>query len=127
MTGCAPVIVGNEAHRFLVAEQCRAIGLDGARIALEPAGRGTTAAIALGATLAGLLHGDPLVLVLPADHRIDGAGAFARDVAVAATHAAANPSALVAFGVTPRSPESPTGTSSGSPAPVAAAGPRTGG
>ena len=109
VTGCAPVIVGNEAHRFLVAEQCRAIGLDGARIALEPAGRGTAAAIALGATLAGLLHGDPLVLVLPADHRIDGAGAFVRDVAVAATHAAANPGALVVFGVTPRSPESAYG------------------
>ena len=109
VTGCAPVIVANETHRFLVAEQCRAIGLDGVRIALEPAGRGTAAAIVLGANLARLLHVDPLVLVLPADHLIDGAGAFARDVGAAATHAAANPGALVAFGVAPRSAETAYG------------------
>src|ERR1035441_5108404 len=67
----APMIVCNEAHRFLVAEQLRAIDCKPRAIVLEPAGRNTAPAIALAAhaTLAGE-EGDPLLLVLPADHVI---------------------------------------------------------
>src|SRR5271155_641467 len=68
----APIVVCNEAHRFLVAEQLRTIGIEKPRaIILEPAGRNTAPAIALAAHAA-LADGnsDALLLVLPADHVI---------------------------------------------------------
>ena len=67
----APLVVCNEAHRFLVAEQLRAIDCRPQAIVLEPVGRNTAPAIALAAHAA-LATGntEPLLLVLPADHVI---------------------------------------------------------
>src|SRR5580658_4490805 len=68
----APVVVCNETHRFLVAEQLRALAVAPRAIVLEPFGRNTAPAIAV-AALAALRDGgavDPLLLVLPADHVI---------------------------------------------------------
>jgi mannose-1-phosphate guanylyltransferase / mannose-6-phosphate isomerase len=100
----APVVVCNEAHRFLVAEQLRAIDSPAQSIVLEPVGRNTAPAIALAAhaALAGGV-GDPLLLVLPADHVIADVAAFQAAVRLAAT--AARDGQLVTFGVVPRGPE----------------------
>jgi mannose-1-phosphate guanylyltransferase/mannose-6-phosphate isomerase len=100
----APMIVCNEAHRFLVAEQLRAIDCKPRAIVLEPAGRNTAPAIALAAhaTLAGE-EGDPLLLVLPADHVIPDVPAFHAAIEVAG--AAARGGALVTFGIVPTTPE----------------------
>lgn len=100
----APMVVCNEAHRFLVAEQLRAIDCKPRAIVLEPAGRNTAPAIALAAhaTLAGE-EGDPLLLVLPADHVIPDIPAFHRAIGVAG--AAARDGSLVTFGIVPTSPE----------------------
>ena len=100
-----PIVVCNEAHRFMVAEQLRALGTSAQAIVLEPVGRNTAPAIALAAlvALAGG-PGDALLLVLPADHLIHDVSAFQASVAVAA--AAAQAGHLVTFGVVPRSPES---------------------
>lgn len=77
-----PIVVCNEEHRFLVAEQLEAVGVTPAAILLEPAGRNTAPAIAAGALEAIGRCGegeDPVLLVLPADHvirdeaRFDGA------------------------------------------------------
>ena len=63
-----PVIVCNEEHRFLVAEQMRLLGKSSAGILLEPLGRNTAPALAL-AALALLQKGeDGMMLVMPADH-----------------------------------------------------------
>lgn len=99
-----PIVVCNEAHRFMVAEQLRALGTSAQAIVLEPVGRNTAPAIALAAlvALAGG-PGDALLLVLPADHVIHDVSAFQASVAVAA--AAAQAGQLVTFGVVPRSPE----------------------
>src|SRR5262245_56045110 len=60
-----PLIVCNEAHRFLVAEQARAIGVEPQAIVLEPAGRNTAPAVGAGALLAQQSSAtDPLLLVL---------------------------------------------------------------
>jgi mannose-1-phosphate guanylyltransferase/mannose-6-phosphate isomerase len=100
----APVVVCNEAHRFLVAEQLRAIGCQPGAIVLEPAGRNTAPAIALAAHAAlAADEGDGLLLVLPADHVIRDVAAF--QAAVAGAAAAARADHLVSFGVVPRSPE----------------------
>src|SRR5476649_772292 len=84
----APMVVCNEAHRFLVAEQLRAIDCKPRAIVLEPAGRNTAPAIALAAhaTLAGE-EGDPLLLVLPADHVIPDVVAFHAAIEVASVAA----------------------------------------
>lgn len=98
----APLVVCNEQHRFVVAEQLRAAGLAPATIVLEPKGRNTAPAVAVAAILA--LQGrdaadDPLLLVLPADHVIVNHAAFAAAVDSGLDAAAAGN--LVAFGIVP--------------------------
>ena len=98
-----PIIVCNEEHRFLVAEQCRAVGQRWQRIMLEPKGRNTAPAIALAALEVCRVHGDAIMLVLPSDHLIADEAAFVLAVQRAATAAADG--ALVTFGVKPTSAE----------------------
>jgi mannose-1-phosphate guanylyltransferase/mannose-6-phosphate isomerase len=100
-----PIVVCNEAHRFLVAEQLRSAGVDGAEIVLEPVGRNTAPAIALAAqvAIADSNGSDPLLLVLPADHVITNAKEFRETVQRALP--AARAGYLVTFGVVPQSPE----------------------
>ena len=100
----APVVVCNEAHRFLVAEQLRAIDCRAQAIVLEPVGRNTAPAIALAAHAAlAAGNAEALLLVLPADHVIRDVPTFQR--AVQAAVLAARAGHLVAFGVVPRTPE----------------------
>jgi len=111
----APVVVCNEAHRFMVAEQLRQAGVEGARIVLEPVGRNTAPAIALAAHAALAAAGPsqgagagsddhgPLLLVLPADHVVREVAAF--QAAVRAALPAAEAGRLVTFGVVPEGPE----------------------
>ena len=100
-----PVIVCNDAHRFLVAEQLRLIGIPPRAIVLEPFGRNTAPAIALAALAAMKASGkdDPTLLVLPADHVIRDVAAF--QMAAVAALSAAEQGRLVTFGVVPHSPE----------------------
>lgn len=65
-----PIIVCNDEHRFLVAEQTRQIGIESATIILEPEGRNTAPAIALAALVASATDPNSVLLVLPADHYI---------------------------------------------------------
>ena len=101
----APVVVCNEAHRFLVKDQLAEIGAT-ARIVLEPAGRGTAAAVAVAALAASSIDetGDPVLLVLASDHAIRGADAFKRAVECAAQVAASG--MLVTFGIAAARPDS---------------------
>ncbi len=100
----APVVVCNEAHRFLVAEQLRVIGTPAQAILLEPVGRNTAPAIALAAHAALAAQGpDALLLVLPADHVIRDTAALHAAVRTAASLAQA--AHLVTFGVVPQAPE----------------------
>ncbi|HEY1135953.1 MAG TPA: mannose-1-phosphate guanylyltransferase/mannose-6-phosphate isomerase [Xanthomonadaceae bacterium] len=103
LTSAAPLVVANEAHRFLVAEQLRVIGAPAARIVLEPVGRNTAPAIAAAALVAMADGSDPLLLVLPSDHVVRDADAF-RNAVLAATPAA-EAGALVTFGIVPQAPE----------------------
>src|SRR5690349_15863356 len=100
----APVVVCNEAHRFLVAEQLREMGLPPASILLEPVGRNTAPAIALAAHAARQIAGDDaLMLVLPADHVLQDLAAFQAAIKRALPAAAAGK--LVAFGIVAHTPE----------------------
>ncbi|WEX13356.1 mannose-1-phosphate guanylyltransferase/mannose-6-phosphate isomerase [Pseudomonas sp. G11] len=94
-----PQVICNEQHRFLVAEQLRQLDLEQATILLEPVGRNTAPAIALAACKALQADGDPILLVLAADHLIDDVPAFHASLAVALPLAEAGK--LVTFGITP--------------------------
>ena len=100
LDAAAPIIVCNEAHRFLVAEQLRQIDLKPQAIVLEPVGRNTAPAIALAALQAAP---DALLLVLPADHVIRDVPAF--QAAVQAAVPAAQAGKLATFGIVPTAPE----------------------
>ena len=104
MDVAAPIVVCNDSHRFLVAEQLRIINAPAQAIVLEPAGRNTAPAIALAAlaaTAAG--DGEALLLVLPADHVIRDVQAY--QAAVLAAITAAQAGHLATFGVVPKAPE----------------------
>lgn len=98
-----PIVVANEEHRFLVAEQLRQIGAPTPAILLEPVGRNTAPAIAAAALQAMAGGADPLLLVLPSDHVVRDEAAFQRAVREALP--AADAGALVTFGIVPDAPE----------------------
>ena len=100
-----PIVVCNEHHRFMVAEQLRQIDVTPTSIVLEPAGRNTAPAVAI-AALAALQSAageSAMLLVLPADHLLRDVEAFR--AAVRTGLDAANAGKLVTFGVVPTQPE----------------------
>jgi mannose-1-phosphate guanylyltransferase/mannose-6-phosphate isomerase len=99
----APLLVANEDHRFIAAEQLRQTGVVPAAIVLEPVGRNTAPALTLAALVALQAGNDPVLVVMPADHVITSADAFRSAVARGAAHADAGK--VVTFGIRPTSPE----------------------
>ncbi len=99
-----PIVVCNEDHRFIVAEQMRQTGIEHPQIILEPEGKNTAPAIALAAYHDLAVNGqDSILLVLAADHIIEDQQAFQRAILQAA--ASAQKGALVTFGIVPVRPE----------------------
>ncbi len=95
----APLVVCNEAHRFLVAEQLRTVSADPGTILLEPVGRNTAPAVALAAL--SQAEPDAMLLVMPADHVIRDVEAFHKALSDGLEPAGAG--MLVTFGVVPAS------------------------
>ncbi|PSV54790.1 mannose-1-phosphate guanylyltransferase/mannose-6-phosphate isomerase [Photobacterium sp. GB-1] len=98
-----PIVICNNEHRFMVAEQLRELDVKNASIILEPIGRNTAPAIALAALQAIGDGRDPLLLVLAADHVITNEEAFIDSVNNAVV--AAENGKLVTFGIIPKHPE----------------------
>ncbi|NTS75753.1 mannose-1-phosphate guanylyltransferase/mannose-6-phosphate isomerase [Catenovulum sp. SM1970] len=99
----SPLLICNEDHRFLAAEQMRQLDIDDAKIILEPVGRNTAPAIALAAFKAQKDGQDPLLLVLAADHDIQQSDTFCQVVESAIP--LAQEGKLVTFGIVPNCPE----------------------
>ncbi|VAW65769.1 Mannose-1-phosphate guanylyltransferase / Mannose-6-phosphate isomerase [hydrothermal vent metagenome] len=101
----APVVVCNEEHRFMIAEQMREIGVTPSAIILEPFGRNTAPAVAISAIKAKEISDreDVVILVLPADHVIQNIESFHKSVNVA--YEAAMSGKLVTFGIIPDAAE----------------------
>ncbi|MFC3153294.1 mannose-1-phosphate guanylyltransferase/mannose-6-phosphate isomerase [Litoribrevibacter euphylliae] len=97
------VIIANEGHRFLAAEQLLAEGFHHSGIILEPMGKNTAPAVALAAFHILKCHGDQLMLVLAADHLIEDRDAFTKSVNSAVEYA--KQGSLVTFGIVPNQPE----------------------
>jgi len=99
----APIIVCNAEHRFLVAEQIRALGKTSQAIILEPVGRNTAPALTLAALSVAGSGDDTLLLVMPADHVIQDTEKF--HAAVSRGADLAQDGYLVTFGIVPSAPE----------------------
>ena len=102
MSTLEPIIITNEQHRFIVAEQLREYDIK-SRIILEPAGRNTAPAIALAAFEAVKYGEDPILLILAADHVVSDKEAFQQSIKHALVQAELG--YLVTFGIVPTSPE----------------------
>ena len=98
-----PIVVCNDEHRFMAAEQLRLEEVENADIVLEPVGRNTAPAIALAALQALQRNPHAILLVLPADHILDSQDQFASAVDVALQLCAED--YLVTFGIAPTRPE----------------------
>jgi len=99
----APIVVCNQEHRFLIAEQLRAVGIEDARIVLEPVGRNSAPAIAAAAVLVAEKDPDTVLWMMAADASIANTTALHKSLATAA--AAARAGRVVTFGMRPTSPE----------------------
>lgn len=99
----APLVICNEEHRFIVAEQLRAQSCLPSEIILEPVGRNTAPAVAVAALRLMEEQDDALMLVMPSDHVIADTNAFLTAVDRAA--AVASLGAFVTFGIIPDRPE----------------------
>ncbi len=99
----APMIIANEEHRFIIAEQLREIASAPHSLLLEPVGRNTAPAACAAALALIETDRDALMLVMPSDHAIGDAEGFLAAVDRAA--GAARDGALVTFGIAPERPE----------------------
>jgi mannose-1-phosphate guanylyltransferase/mannose-6-phosphate isomerase len=98
-----PILLCNDDHRFLVAEQMQQIGLAPCAIVLEPMGRNTAPAAAVAALIAGEQDPKAIVALFPSDHVVGDEPAFRAALAVAVK--AAEAGNIVTFGLKPTSPE----------------------
>lgn len=106
-----PLMVCNEEHRFLVAQQLRDAGVTPSHIVLEPIARNTAPAVAAAAAILAAKDPEALMLVLPSDHLIEDVVMFRAAIKSAADAAAAG--ALVTFGIKPTRAETGYGYISG--------------
>jgi mannose-1-phosphate guanylyltransferase/mannose-6-phosphate isomerase len=98
-----PIIICNEDHRFMIAEQARQIKINPASIILEPVGRNTAPALAIAALKALDVNDDPILVVLPADHYIEDIQAFQQ--AIQTGELFCQQGKLITFGIVPSAPE----------------------
>ena len=99
----APIIICNEEHRFIVAQQMKEINIKPLSILLEPSSKNTAPAVTIAALKALEIDADPLLLFLSADHNIKNKDKFIEVINEAVSFAERG--RLVAFGVTPTCPE----------------------
>ncbi len=98
----APLLICNNEHRFLAAEQLRDINIQPLSLILEPMGRNTAPAVATAAFAALAKDNAATLLVLPADHLIQDTQGF--HTAITAALELAMQDKLVTFGIKPDSP-----------------------
>jgi mannose-1-phosphate guanylyltransferase/mannose-6-phosphate isomerase len=98
-----PLVIANEEHRFIIAEQLRAVGVAADALLLEPVGRNTAPAATVAALRLAATEPDALMLVMPSDHAIGDRDAFRAAIATAAS--AARIGRLVTFGIAPEHAE----------------------
>ena len=102
-----PIIITNDAYRFVVTQQLQEVGIDPGSILIEPSGKNTTAAIAAASIFVQKIDPNALLLIVSADHMIPDVKAFHEGVLVGAKNA--NHDNIITFGITPTSPKTAYG------------------
>ena len=105
----SPLVICNEEHRFIVAEQLRGIDINPSKILLEPFGRNTAPAITMAALIALKNSNESNLLILSSDHEIKNKEKFLQIIKLGFDYA--NKGRLVTFGVVPKTPETGYGLS----------------
>jgi mannose-1-phosphate guanylyltransferase/mannose-6-phosphate isomerase len=116
----APIVVGNEEHRFLILDQLREARCTPSAVVLEPAGRNTAPAVTLAALQATQGGADPVLVITPADQTVTNPAALTAALERAASEAADG--AVVILGITPDRPETGYGYIQAGAAPGTGAG-----
>ena len=116
----APIVVGNEEHRFLILDQLRGASCTPSAVVLEPAGRNTAPAVTLAALQATQGGADPVLVITPADQTVTNPAAFTAALERAASEAADG--AVVILGITPDRPETGYGYIQAGAAPAVGTG-----
>ena len=98
-----PILICNQEHRFIAAEQMREIEIKPHSIILEPVGKNTAPAIALGTLKATSIEKDSILLVVPADHSIKDEDELIKTIEKGIEYA--EKGKIVTFGISPTSPE----------------------
>ena len=98
-----PMVICNDSHRFVVAEQMRQLGISGSRVVLEPVGRNSAPAIAAAALLVAETDPHAVLWMMAADAAISDTKAL--EAALAHAVAAAVAGHIVTFGMQPTAPE----------------------
>ena len=102
-TVAAPLIVGNEEHRFLVLDQLREVKQEPSAVLLEPVGRNTAPALTLAALQAQQGGADPVLVVISSDQTVTDEAAFTQALRRAVVQA--DGGAIAILGITPDRPE----------------------
>jgi len=100
----SPLIIANNEHRFLIAEQIRSAGIEKATLVLEPCGRNTAPAAVVASLLVERENPDAVIALMPSDHAILGEDTFRAKLEIAAK--SARTGKIAAFGIQPTRPES---------------------
>ena len=98
-----PILICNEEHRFIVAEQMREINVKPNSIILEPFGKNTLPAIVISALISRDQGTNPNLLILSSDHEIKNKQKFHQAIEIGIQFSVK--SKLITFGVLPSSPE----------------------
>jgi len=98
-----PILICNEEHRFLIAEQLRELGIKPKLIILEPIGKNTTAAVAVASLIIEKIKKNSKVLMLPSDHKIDKIDNFLKTIE--SCKKACDQNKIITFGITPNEPD----------------------
>ena len=75
-----PILICNEDHRFIVAEQMKEININPKSILLEPVGKNTAPAITLASLKSLETEEDPILLIMSSDHKVDNVDEFINTV-----------------------------------------------
>ena len=103
----APIVVCNQEHRFLVAEQMRNCGITDATVMLEPVGRNSAPAITAAAITVAEADPDAVIWMMAADAVIDRDDALM--AALGRAVVAAQAGRIVLFGMKPHRAETAYG------------------
>ncbi len=98
----SPILICNDEHRFLIAEQLRELGIKPKLIILEPIGKNTAAAVTVASLIVKKIDQNAKILVLSSDHKINKTSQFKKIINNCSRICDQNK--IIIFGIKPNAP-----------------------